>query len=719
MDRNILKNRKAFRKSFKMFAFVSAFSFALLSCDGIAQKNRRGGADSYETKEFIVSGTFSLEGAIPSEIASLFRSEKENEGGNARTEANKNARTAVPSVPELSGLFFNVTATKSASSSVSVSGEVLRGNSPSFTVKLSEGEWTLKADAFSDSGKTKKVLSGSSDLFSLSRASPVKNDISIILSPVNEGSGKVSLPVGWTIDSGIRSVKITFEVLNDITKTLGTNVTDKDFEGTLEFDSDIQSGSHTAKLEFYGESGGGGTLRYSTREVINVFQNLTTDTWQGNVPYLTETNGKTEFKVTKNLVDTFTLTTFYVKGERSTNLPGGKEADDTNTGTPFDPFKTVQAAVDKVVRLNDGTSSYKIYVDGTFNAVNAGQNAFKTGDAYHDTNKVLGDGSNALVKIENNSNGKMLDLTIEGMAESATLDAQRTDSLRGRVIYIHNSGSGIKLSLKKLKVTGGYCENAAGIYFSGTKAEDTLNLENIVICKNTATENGAGLYISYFDNDASKTTHIRIKGGTIGGSTSAEGNKAGKYGGGIYISQNTSDVTVTDCSIMNNEAKERGSGIYFSSSLPTDKLSLEGNTYFSGNCYNNQGYCGSIFVAGRNGTVSLGKDVQIASEQGKNELCLSFYKSAAGTENCCSAIKVNERLSSFRAKLSLIDNLNVSQDVYADAVTKKAALIKAGDGYSLTAEDLSKFEVAAAPDGNNYSIKLDSDSGTGILFKKE
>lgn len=43
MDSNILKNRKAFRNSFKMFAFVSAFSFALLSCDGIAQRIDGGG----------------------------------------------------------------------------------------------------------------------------------------------------------------------------------------------------------------------------------------------------------------------------------------------------------------------------------------------------------------------------------------------------------------------------------------------------------------------------------------------------------------------------------------------------------------------------------------------------------------------------------------------------------------------------------------------------
>lgn len=47
MDRNILKNRKAFRNPFFMIAFVSAFSFVLLSCDGIAQRIDGGGSESF------------------------------------------------------------------------------------------------------------------------------------------------------------------------------------------------------------------------------------------------------------------------------------------------------------------------------------------------------------------------------------------------------------------------------------------------------------------------------------------------------------------------------------------------------------------------------------------------------------------------------------------------------------------------------------------------
>lgn len=475
MDRNILKNRKAFRNSFKMFAFVSAFSFAFLSCDGIAQKIDGGGqANPSETKEFIVSGTFSLEGAVPSEIASLFRGEKENVSGNEEFSEGKNIRTAVPSVPELSGLFFNVTATKSASSSVPVSGEVLRGNSPSFTVKLSEGEWTLKADAFSDSGKTKKVLSGTSAKFSLSSASPVKTDISIILSPVNEGSGKVSLPMGWTIDSGIKSVKITFEDLKGITKTLGTNVTDKDFEGTLEFDSDIQSGSHTAKLEFYAEAGGVGTFRYSTHEVINVFQNLTTDTWQGNAPYFTETDGKTEFKITKPIVDDFRKNIddkiFYVAG---TNPSFPVNASDSNDGTnPFRPFETLQKAVDKVNSINDGTSAYKIYVDGTLEITSASE-------------------ANA-VSITPEKN---LNLTIEGTDEStkATIRAKSTDMRVFRVGKGATQNVTPNVTMKNLIITGGNNETGGG---AGIKLEaGNLTLSNVEVTGNSTTAEGGGIYV--------------------------------------------------------------------------------------------------------------------------------------------------------------------------------------------------------------------------------
>lgn len=714
---------EGFQKSF----FYDCLCFRFFICSSFLRrnrsKNRRGGeANPSETKEFIVSGTFSLEGAVPSEIASLFRDEKEKVSGNEEFSEVKNIRTAVPSVPELSGLFFNVTATKSASSSVPVSGEVLRGKSPSFTVKLSEGEWTLIADAFSDSGKTKKVLSGMSAKFSLSSASPVKNDISIILSPVNEGSGKVSLPMGWTIDSGIRSVKITFEDLNGITKTLGTNVTDKDFEGTLEFDSDIQSGSHTAKLEFYAEAGGVGTFRYSTHEVINVFQNLTTDTWQGNAPYFTETGGKTEFKVTKELVDAFNLTTFYVKGEGSSNLPSGKEASDTNTGTAFDPFKTVQAAVDKVVRLNDGASSYKIYVDGTVT-----RNTSETCK------------NNAFVSISPDDN---LNLAIEGLYSSdgnsrSTIKAVKDVSSPCSVFYIgSDSSSRINITIKNLAITNGYLLNAPSVNGAGINlAKGKLTLSNVAVRDNQAvgTSKGAGIYVGQnadltldgnsevknnTANDDGGGIYVDSGGGlTISGAT-ITGNTSHGYGGGIYIKNSKSvsftSAIITSNSLTNSIGSSDGGGIY---------LAEESELLVTGGLIANNGRNG-IFV-GENATLGLGGNILIGSTVSGAAKVFDIYLSSSDDNNNWGIIKVISRISVSDAQKMVIYKKTCDVGTAAEpsqGISERPADIIIDDGTSdssLSQTDLNFFQVCDSND-KTYNLKLNEIGGKkyGILVNQ-
>ena len=57
-------------------------------------------------------------------------------------------------------------------------------NGTSFSIKLNKtGTWNLKAEGYSDEGKTKKVFEGSTKV-DLTPDEPVKNNISIELNPL-------------------------------------------------------------------------------------------------------------------------------------------------------------------------------------------------------------------------------------------------------------------------------------------------------------------------------------------------------------------------------------------------------------------------------------------------------------------------------------------------------------------------------------------------------
>lgn len=78
---------------------------------------------------------------------------------------------------------------------------------------------------------------------------------------------------------------------------------------------------------------------YAAQETVNVFDNLTTDWWQGDSEYIDSTVGT--FTVTKENVENFARTTFFVQGTDGTYTPQ-IAASDSNTGTYFDPYATLQ-----------------------------------------------------------------------------------------------------------------------------------------------------------------------------------------------------------------------------------------------------------------------------------------------------------------------------------------------------------------------------------------
>lgn len=281
-------------------------------------------------------------------------------------------RTAMPDFNSESGLEYSVEAKNIRTGVKSAGEQTIYDITKQFSIKLSEGEWTITATGKKNG---KKVLQGTSDRITLGESSPVKTDINIQLYPCldeEKGTGSVFLEVNFS-DTRIKSAKTEWNSSSVTAKTF--NFTDKT---SFSIDkSNVPSGDYALNIFFYSEADCKGELLYMAHEVVNVFNELTTNTWQGSSPYFTESSDKKVlFNLTADLVDKFRMSTYYVKGTGGT-LGCVKEASDSNNGTFFDPFETLDkalAAVAESERNNDTGSTideYNIYIDGTVSVTQA------------------------------------------------------------------------------------------------------------------------------------------------------------------------------------------------------------------------------------------------------------------------------------------------------------------------------------------------------------
>lgn len=282
------------------------------------------------------------------------------------------SRTAMPDFNSESGLKYSVVAENTKTGKQSAGEQEIYDITKQFSIKLSAGEWIITA-----TGKKNgiKVLKGTSDKIKLDESSPVQTDINIQLYPCLEeknGTGSVSLAVNFS-DTRIKSAK---------TEWNSSSVTAKPFDLTDKTsfnidESNVPSGDYALNIFFYSEADCKGELLYMAHEVVNVFNELTTNTWQGSSPYFTETSDKkVSFDITADLVNKFRMSTYYVKGKGGT-LGCVKKASDSNNGTFFDPFETFDKALAAVAESesNNDTGStideYNIYIDGTVSVTQA------------------------------------------------------------------------------------------------------------------------------------------------------------------------------------------------------------------------------------------------------------------------------------------------------------------------------------------------------------
>lgn len=413
-------------------------------------------------------------------------------------------RAAIPDISinsdNSSEWIFNLENIETGEKYIFTSNELLCTNNK-YTIPISPGFWNISVSNDFYEGNISSVYVDDNGEY----------EICIKVYTITSGSGNVNLKIE-TGDSKITKVKISqsntslddyFEI--DENKTI---IIDKE---------NISSGTYPVILSFYIED----KYIFSLPEIINVRKNYTTDKWILNQSETNQLDYIYDGKIilSKEKINLFCGKIFYVKGANGILLESSPNYE-LQEGSFISPFSSVQDAIDKITTINDGYSTYTIYIDGTI--------IDNSEHSYSNSN------NHSYINI---SSDIPLKIKMQGLSDSTKININRNSEKQGRIMYI--SGNSY-LEINNIQLTGGYIsENGSGIYIS----TDTNSISNL---NDTDNEN---------QNETPRNYNL-----IISGNTKIFQNYTEDSGGGIYI-DNGSVLIKEDSKIYENTALTKGGGI--------------------------------------------------------------------------------------------------------------------------------------------------------------
>ena len=592
--------------------FVLLLSFLFISCENLLSPK-----DSYnhgDGKTYTITGDINIEGALPNELF--------NENF-----TNSVARTGFPTVPNNSDSELNLYVSATNADSSSTIEGTINAEKTQYSINLPKGKWTITVSGI----KSDVVILKGSVTVELNDEYVVSNSETIILKPVKTtgGIGNLSLKLALSIGSfNCGGVKATLSSSEE-SKTEYFSFTDSEGNPASEIDlvfNNISSGTYSFDLVFYESMIFDETasdyvcenIIYILNDTVNIFDGLTTNEWSG-IGY---SEDKTTFTLTQEMITSFAMTTFYVDAEK------GKEG---NEGTFFAPFKSIQSALDKIEVMNVSIRSsesapYRILLKSDVSCENS-------------SDLEASGSEKGFVMIEpgkKDESGSFIPLYLEMASydsEAKIIDAKRDVNKTGRVIDI---GVFANVTLKNLKITGGYTERSSG---GGIFCTGNLTLDNCEIYGNESYLHGGGLSLitgirvtgitcrlvnSKIYNNTSKNGNaggVYIEGGNLimeDGSSIIENTSNAGFGGGIYSSIYEHEgtvyngtVTINGGEVSNNSAMYGGGGVYVSSGTFT----MAGGEISENTTSSIDGEGGGVYV--KDGTFTIENDALIS----KNTSC--------------------------------------------------------------------------------------------------
>lgn len=352
---------------------------------------------------------------------------------------------------------------------------------------------------------------------------------------------------------------------------------------------------------------------FTSYQTINVFDNLTTDTWLNEnatisgssqvINRASDTDPFT-FKLTTALVTEAAQTTYYVGlpdivKSQVTDPETYLAANDNYTGAPYAPFATLTRAFNKIQAQGSSGKNYTIYVSGNQNGNFTIPAALTTDNATSIELKTPESNSSVAV-LNGGNNGTVL-----------------------------NVASSVPVKISKLQITNGSAENGGGLYID-SDANVTLGNGAIVgksgvnsaassasACGNYASTAGAGIYCK---------GQLTLKSGSlISYNYVADSDANQQGGGGIYCEGGT--VTFeSGAKVSYNGAHTQGGGIcLYSGTVNMTAGEISNNT---GNavCIRGDLPDGTTYAFNLGGSAKIPYGVSGVTGEGNNDVCLSSNK---------------------------------------------------------------------------------------------
>lgn len=617
--------------------------------------------------------------------------------------AENSSRTGLPTIPSIDDNSINFSVFAKMGDET-ITGTV-SGNQ--YSITLLKGSWTITVIGEKNEVN---VLEGS---ITVNTEESTTQQTITLKTIKNEGTGSLYLTISKDATLSCGGVKATLyknsgEESNDV-KYLKFNDTDNNLI-QLGF-NDLPAGTYSIDLEFYQEMTSSTTtegtyscknLLYSHHDTVNIFANLTTDTWTGSG----YSEDKTTFTLTQAMINNFAMTTFYVDAD----------GEDTNKGTYFKPFKTLQAAVNKVIEMNNVSSSsenapYRILLLSDIEDTSTGEDIY--------------DGS--LISIKNHSNPELY-LKIASYQNDSCFEIKGASGRR-----IMNIEEGANVTIENITLTGvtsgNINDNGGGVYVAN-KAIFTMG--NGATISNCTGYNGGGVYVQsgiFIMNSGAKINGCKAEGEYAGGGVYLNGGtftmnggtisgcSAEQGGGGVCVQGGT--FTMTGGTISENKA-DCGGGIYVADTKNAQgivvcigQLTIEGGE-ISGNSAE---YGGGVAVDGlffmSGGTISGNKVTNNSNGNGSGSgsgvyVAYIGNSQSAATFEMSGGAYVNSNNDVYLAKeasIKVTGNLTGTTPVATitpASYTEGTQVLVAGSGVNFTDKIINRFEVTQENDNEWY-----------------
>lgn len=348
---------------------------------------------------------------------------------------------------------------------------------------------------------------------------------------IKEGKGKVNL-----------EIDVSAVTINKL-KISGTGIALDDDkyiarDGKITINKEnLKSGTYTAKMDFYT----GSALLYSTKETINITDNLEVSNWiySGGNDYLVRINDEdslyaARFVLTPELIIKNKNNYCYVGTVNDVALKSLKTPSDSNSGTAIAPYATLQAAFDRTEALNKEFQNagkeqrnFTIYIADNINTSTTTEATITNEDgSSYNLSIVKYGAAEALplltgnISIGQNINATITSLSMDGLKSSSKLTLQNC-RLSGKAAFeINNVSEESVLTNTEI----GSTERANAITFTNSKVT-ILNTKNYSLFATDFTSDNTLLNVSCNSNSTSDRVPIKADNFIIKDSNGTEGKE--------------------------------------------------------------------------------------------------------------------------------------------------------------------------------------------------